>query len=161
MGVDIFIGTTLFIAGITLEVVSLGAATIPSIILTSIGGFAASSLPLSMKLIDRQTSKKRNIEIQCKNKLNEIKLIFSKVMNDNHITHEEFELVMEIKKNYYADKAKQKINSLKESKNSLISYKKNIEVKIEKQAKKEVKLEIKKELLENKKKNLKTQMMSE
>ena len=114
MFVDLIGGSSLSIAGIIMEIVSLGALSPVSIALTSLGFFMVSTIPISNKLSDKLASKNRNFEILSIKKLNEVKIIFRKAIEDGEISHGEYLLVMEVKKNYEESKIKLKTQNKKE-----------------------------------------------
>ena len=114
MGIDITFGTVLNIAAIILEVVSVGSLTGVSVGLSVSGFILISSLPVSNKLADKLASKNRNFEILSIKKLNEIKIIFSKAIEDGEISHKEYLLIMEAKKSYEESKIKLKTHNQKE-----------------------------------------------
>ena len=82
MGLDIISGGALTLTGIILEAFSLGSSTAVSLALSGVGIGIISTLPLSHKLTDKMTSKTRNFQILAGNKLNKVKLIFSKAIED-------------------------------------------------------------------------------
>jgi len=92
MTVDIAFGSILTICGIILEVVSMGASSVVSLAMSGVGVFVVSTLPLSMKISDKLESKNRNFTILSQNKINKVKIIFSKALEDDYISQEEFEL---------------------------------------------------------------------
>ena len=86
MGIDLIGGSSLTIASIILEVVSLGVLSPVSISLSALGFFMVSTIPISNKITDKLASKNRNFEVLSIKKLNEIKIIFSKAIEDNNIS---------------------------------------------------------------------------
>ena len=103
---------------VSIATISFGLGNIILGLGLAIGG--ALSLPVINKIVDKYTSKKRNLETLANKYLSEVKLIFSKALDDKDITHEEFETVMECKDNYV--KAKQKLKSeWKKEMNDLIN----------------------------------------
>lgn len=164
---DIGIGGTLTIAGVVLEVITLGGSTPVSIALGSIGIGMVSILPISHKISDKFENKTRNFQILASNKIEKVKLIFSRALEDNYISGEEFELVMTVKKEYYEAKLnlkklnKKEIDSMfQECKNVIGTSFKQIDIDtlrndIEKQSQKKALSEVKKEIVEKKKQELK------
>ena len=114
MTVDIAFGSILTICGIILEVVSMGASSVVSLAMSGVGVFVVSTLPLSMKLSDKLESKNRNFTILSQNKINKVKIIFSKALEDDYISQEEFETVMECRKEYLESKIILKTKNKKE-----------------------------------------------
>ena len=98
VGFDIISGGVLTLTGIILEVFSLGSSTVVSLVLSGVGIELISTLPLSHKLTDKLTCKTRNFQTSAGNKLNKVKLIFSKAIEDESTTHEEYESIVEVKK---------------------------------------------------------------
>ena len=171
--VDIGVGSVLTIAGIVLEVVTVGASTIPSVIMGGIGFGIVCSLPLSMKISDKLESKNRNFTILSQKILAEVKLIFSKALEDSYIDQKEYELVINCRKNYLESKQKLKTNNKKQidkifSENSVkgITYQKtNSEIQLDQLAKDVEKIskekameELRQEAIENKKLELKDKL---
>ena len=147
MFIDISIGSILTIGGLILEAGSFGASTIPSLILSGAGIGMVMTLPVTNKLSDKLSSKNRNFEIFAKQHLNEVKMIFSKAMNDNYISHEELELVILSKKKYEEAKHKLKTKNKKELEKIFNDHKENVKIeKYTKIAERDAKNEIKKEL---------------
>ena len=114
MGIDLIGGSSLTIASIILEVVSLGVLSPVSISLSALGFFMVTTIPFTNKISDKLASKNRNFEVLSIKKLNEVKIIFSKAIEDNNISHEEYLLVMEVKDNYEKSKIKLKTQNKKE-----------------------------------------------
>ena len=177
MGVDLTLGFSISCSGIVVEILSLGTLKPVSIGLGISGLLIISVLPLTMKVSDMLNSKNRNFEILCKEKLNKIDLIFSKALEDDYISNEEYELIMKVKEEYHIAKISLKKSNEKEV-NILIEDSKNIISKsfkqlnsdpdiekmkkeIEKNSKKEIISEVKKEMIEERKKALKEKMIQE
>ena len=170
MGVDIFLGSALTISGLILEAVTLGSSTIPSLIISGLGIGVVATLPLSMKITDVYNSKTRNFQHLCDSKLNKVMLIFTKALEDNFISDEEFQLVMNVKQEYRDAKMKLKIKSEKQIEGMFIEngkYTQNfsdvfdiekLKSEIEKNSKKEIKNEVKKDLIEKRKEELKLKL---
>ena len=174
--VDVSVGTVLAIAGIVLEVVTVGASTIPSVIMGGIGFGIVCTLPLSMKISDRLESKNRNFTILSQKVLSEVKLIFSKALEDSYINQKEYELVINCRKNYLESKHKLKTLNKKqidqifsETNVKGITYKKktNSEIQldqlkedVEKISKEKAMEELRQEAIENKKLELKEKLRS-
>ena len=114
MGVDIVSGGILTLGGIILEVVTLGVAMPISLALGGIGMGIISTLPISHKIADKFTNRTRNFQTLAGNKLNKVSLIFSKAIEDEMITHEEYETILEVKKEYNNAKLNLKLKSKKE-----------------------------------------------
>lgn len=172
--VDIGVGSVLAIAGIVLEVVTVGASTIPSVIMGGIGFGIVCTLPLSMKISDRLESKNRNFTILSQKVLSEVKLIFSKALEDSYIDQKEYELVINCRKNYLESKHKLKTLNKKqidqifsETNVKGITYQKktNSEIQLDQLAKDVEKIskekameELRQEAIENKKLELKDKL---
>ena len=164
MSVDISLGGILTIASVILEAITFGASTALSVVMGATGIGIVSTLPISNKISDKLASKNRNFEIYAKNHLNEVKLIFSKALNDDYINHEEYELVIKSKEEYLAAKQKLKTQNKKEI-DKIFNDKKNIKLtnfstlsdkdikQLNKQAKNELKENQKKEYLKDLLKN--------
>ncbi len=160
MGVDIGLGGVLTITSVILEALTFGASTVVSIVLGAIGIGIVSTLPISNKISDKLANKNRNFEIYTIKHLNEVKLIFSKALNDDYISHEEYELVIKSKEEYLAAKQKLKTQNKKEI-DKIFNDKKNIKLtnfstlsnkdikQLNKQAKNELKKNQKKKYLKD------------
>ena len=101
MGVDICLGGLLTTMGIILGVITFGGNIFVSGVMGNIGIGIVSTLPLSNKIFDKRASKNRNLCVLAL-MLPEVKSVFSKALNDEHVAHEEFEIVIKSKENFVA-----------------------------------------------------------
>ena len=128
MGIDISIKGILIIVGVVFEVVIIGVVIILLLVLGVVGVGVVVILFISNKIIDIFVNKNRNFEILTIKYLNEVKLIFSKVLEDNIIIYDEYNLVINLKKEYEVSKYKLKTKNKKEVEKIFNDYKESVKL---------------------------------
>ena len=110
---DLAFASAAFISSVVVE--SIGAQNhIITIISSGVGLFCLSFLPIITKFTEVFSNKNRNFENLAVNKLNRCKIIFSKSIEDNKISHEELLDVMDVKNQYESAKEVLKKDNKKE-----------------------------------------------
>ena len=110
---DLSIGVILLITSVILQIIGINNKII-SIVLGSLGAFCISFLPIISKSAEVFANKNRNFEHLALNKLNQCKTIFSKIIDDSVITHDEVCEIVKCKNQYENAKDDLKINNQKE-----------------------------------------------
>ena len=100
MFINIFFGTSLIVAGTINEITQGDANRLITVILGCISIFFISTIPISNKLTETACNKNRNFESLVVKKLNQVKEIFSKIVDDGNVTHDEFLKVVDCNTQY-------------------------------------------------------------
>ena len=114
MGIDIIGGGALVLTGIISDALTVGISAPVSTGISAAGCLMIATIPISSKITDRLCSRNRNFENLALKKLNQVKTIFSKAIDDNVITHEEFNEVVNCKTEYEDSRKLLKEKSRKE-----------------------------------------------